>query len=111
MLKTVLKEKCAEIKLTRTVVQKLVEFLLSDQVIQESHFNLEKHALFQEFFDHTFTPAQMKVIAHLSQMETTEETVKLQLIFATYFGKTAKLMLKYKLARTSRSKECVEDVL
>jgi hypothetical protein len=110
VLKTVLKEKCAEMKLTRSVVEKLVGFLQSDQVIQESHFNLEKHALFHEFFDHTFTPAQMKVIADLSQLEITEENVKQQLIFATYFGKTAKLMLKYKLASTSRSKECVGDV-
>lgn len=82
VLKTVWKEKCAEIKLTRHVVEKIISFLRSDQMIQESHFILEKHALFRDYFGYTFTftLAQIQVIADLSQMEVTEESVQQQLI-------------------------------
>ncbi len=53
----------------------------------------------------------MKVIDDLSFMEVTEENINQQLVFATYYAKLCKLMLRYNLASTDRSKESVKDVV
>jgi PhoPQ-activated pathogenicity-related protein len=53
----------------------------------------------------------MKVIDDLSFMEVTEENINQQLVFATYYAKLCKLMLRYNLASTDRSKESVKDVI
>ena len=53
----------------------------------------------------------MKVIDDLADMEVTPENIEQQLVFATYYAKIAKLMLKYNLACTDRSREADKTLL
>jgi hypothetical protein len=111
VLFTILKDKCAEHRLNKAVVEKIIELLKSDQDTQEIHFRLDKNVLFKEYFNFSFTLNQMKVIEDLSNVEVNEENINQQLVFASYYIKLAKLMLKYNLASTDRSKESVKDVI
>ena len=108
---TVLKDKCADHHLQKSTVDKMIELLKSDQDTQEIHFKLEKNTLFKDYFNYAFTQNQQKVIDDLANMEVTNENIEQQLVFATYYAKNAKLMLKYALASTDRSKESVKDVV
>jgi hypothetical protein len=105
VLYTVLKDKCADHRLNKLTVEKMIELLKSDQDTQEIHFKLDKNDLFKEYLNFSFTLNQMKVIDDLSNIEVTEENINQQLVFATYYAKLCKLMLRYNLASTDRSKE------
>eukprot|EP01032_Pedospumella_encystans_P008058 gene8058-9605_t len=110
ILTTVLTEKVVGLKLDRSTVDRMVEFLTSTTEEQTLDFQQAKINLRKEYVDHAFTENQRKVIDDLANLEVNRTTCDDQIDFALYYEKYVKMMLKYHFASNNRSRYAVKMV-
>jgi hypothetical protein len=111
ILTTVLTEKVVGLKLDRSTVDRMIEFLTSVTEEQTLDFQQAKIDLRKQYVDHAFTENQRKVIDDLANLEVTRTTCDDQIDFALYYEKYVKMMLKYHFASNNRSRYAVKMVV
>jgi hypothetical protein len=112
MLYSAFREKCAENRVNRVTVDKMISYLQIDQEKQANAYDYKKLRLNDDYiYNVAFTENQEKIIEDLKKIEVSQEIIDNHIAFANYYIKLCELILKYNRASTDKSKESVKSTI